>query len=88
MAIGQFEQDIRLWDVNQDPKDSKESPLYSPGTLKSGKMGPHRLNMEGLRRCNTFYPHSSQSTRTQLLDSLLISKVWKKTEENTQYTCQ
>ena len=27
MAIGQFQQDIRLWGTNQDPKDSKESPL-------------------------------------------------------------
>ena len=32
MAIGQFQQDICLWGVNQDPKDSKESPLYAPGT--------------------------------------------------------
>ena len=32
MAIGRFQQDTRLWDVNQDPKDSKESPLYAPGT--------------------------------------------------------
>ena len=32
MAIGQFQQDIHLWDVNQDPKDSKEAPLYSPET--------------------------------------------------------
>ena len=32
MAIGQFQQDISLWGVNQDPKDSKESPLYAPGT--------------------------------------------------------
>ena len=32
MAIGQFQQDIHLWVVNQDPKDSKESPLYIPGT--------------------------------------------------------
>ena len=31
MAIGQFQQDIHLWGVNQDPKDSKESPLYAPG---------------------------------------------------------
>ena len=29
MAIGQFQQDICLWGVNQDPKDSKESPLYA-----------------------------------------------------------
>ena len=31
-AIGQFQQDICLWGMNQDPKDSKESPLYAPGT--------------------------------------------------------
>ena len=31
MAIGQFQQDICLWVVNQDPKDSKEPPLYDPG---------------------------------------------------------
>ena len=32
MAIGQFQQDICLWSVNQDPKDSNESPLYASGT--------------------------------------------------------
>ena len=32
MAIGQFQQDICLWGVNQDPKYSKEPPLYAPGT--------------------------------------------------------
>ena len=32
MAIGQFQQYIHLWGVNQDPKHSKESPLYAPGT--------------------------------------------------------
>ena len=32
MAIGQFQQNIHLWGVNQDPKDSKEPPLYAPGT--------------------------------------------------------
>ena len=31
MAIGQFQQDIRLWGVNQYPKVSKGSPLYAPG---------------------------------------------------------
>ena len=34
MAIGQFKQDIHLWGVNQDSKDSKEAPLYGQG-LKS-----------------------------------------------------
>ena len=32
IATGQFQQDIRLWGINQDPKGSKESPLYAPGT--------------------------------------------------------
>ena len=32
MSIGQFQQDICFRGVNQDPKDSKESPLYAPGT--------------------------------------------------------
>ena len=32
VVIGQFQQDICLWGVNQDPKDSKESPLYAPGS--------------------------------------------------------
>ena len=34
MAIAQFQQDIHLWGMNQDPKDSKESPLLFQG-LKS-----------------------------------------------------
>ena len=47
MAIGQFQKDICLWGVHQDPKDSKKSPLHTPGTqvlIKVGKMGPQRLN--------------------------------------------
>ena len=34
MAAGHFQQDIHLWVVNQDqdPQDSKEPPLYAPGT--------------------------------------------------------
>ena len=27
MASGQFQQDTQRWGMNQDPKDSKESPL-------------------------------------------------------------
>ena len=45
-------------------------------------MGPQRLDsahMEGPLPCNTFYPHSSQGTRTWLLDSLLMSQA---VEEN------
>ena len=47
MTIGQFQQDICLWGVNQDPKDSKEPPYMLQGLkpyLKSGKMGPKTLN--------------------------------------------
>ena len=64
MAIGQFQQDIPLWGVNQDPKDSKESPLYAPGIqvlIKVWKDG---------------------STKAEL------HFTWKKTEEDTQYTCE
>ena len=32
MATEQFQQDIHLWGVNQDPKDSEELPLDGPGT--------------------------------------------------------
>ena len=34
MAIGPFQQDVHLWGVNQDPKDSKKSP-YMLQLLKS-----------------------------------------------------
>ena len=34
MAIGQLEQEIRLWGVNQDPKDSKELlPCIQTGSM-------------------------------------------------------
>ena len=44
--------------------------------------------MEGPLLCNTFYPNSNQGTSTWLLDSLHTSQAWKKTEEDTQYTCE
>ena len=49
MAIGQFQQDIRLWGMNQDPKDSKESPLYAPGTqvlIKVWKDGSPKAQLQ------------------------------------------
>ena len=49
MAIGQFQQDIRLWGINQDPKDSKESPLYAPGTqvlIKVWKDGSPKAQLQ------------------------------------------
>ena len=56
MALGQFQQDICLWGVNQDPKDSKASPLYAPGTqvlIKDGRMGPQRHNSSSRGRAPT-----------------------------------
>ena len=31
LTIGQFQQDVCLWAINQDPTDSKEPTLYAPG---------------------------------------------------------
>ena len=49
MVIGQFQQDIRLWSVKRDPKDSKESPLYAPGTqvlIKVWKDGSPKAQLQ------------------------------------------
>ena len=49
MAIGQFQLNICLWDMNQDPKDSKESPLYAPGTqvlIKVWKDGSPKTQLQ------------------------------------------
>ena len=49
MAIGQFQQDIHLWGMNQDPKDSKESPLYAPGAqvlIKVWKDGSPKAQLQ------------------------------------------
>ena len=66
IAIGQFQQDICLWGVNQNPKYSKEPPLYAPGTqalIKVWKDGSPKAQLqpmwEGPYLVNTFYPHTS-----------------------------
>ena len=49
MASGQLQQDIRLWGVNHDPNDSKESPLYAPGTqvlIKVWKDGSPKAQLQ------------------------------------------
>ena len=67
MAIGRFLKDIHLCDMNQDPEDSKESPL--PGTQvlikvwKDEPKGSTPAHMEGPLPCNSLYPHRSQGTR-------------------------
>ena len=48
MAIGQFQQDIHLG-VNQDPKYSKEPPLYTPGSqvlIKVWKDGSPKAQLQ------------------------------------------
>ena len=95
MAIGQLQQDIHLRGVNQDPKDSKEPPLYAPGTqvlikvwkdeLPKGQLQPTWIGS---------YPvilSSPKAVKVSGHDSWIHYswvKLWKKTDENTQYTCE
>ena len=49
MAIEQFQKDIYLLGVNQDPKDSKEPPLYAPGNqvlIKVWKDGSPKAQLQ------------------------------------------
>ena len=75
MAVGQFQQEICLWGVNRDPKDSKEPPLYAPGTqvlIKVWKHGSPKAYLQPTWKGS--YPHSSKGTRARLLDSPLTSQ--------------
>ena len=95
MAIGQFQQDIRLWGINQDPKDSKESPLYAPGTqvlIKVWKDGSPKAQLQPTWKGP--YPvilSTPTAIKVQGHDIWIHYswvKPWKKTEEDTQYTCE
>ena len=95
MAIGQFQQDIRLWSMNQDPKDSKESPLYAPGTqvlIKVWKDGSPKAQLQSTRKGP--YPvilSTPAAVKVPGHDSWIHYsrvKLWKKTEADTQYTCE
>ena len=95
MTIGQFQQDVRFLGIKQDPKDSKESQLYAPGAqvlIKVWKDGSPKAqlqaHMERPLPCNTFYSHSSQVPRHDSWIHYSRVKPWKKTEEDTQYTCE
>ena len=95
MAIGQFQQHIYLWGVNQDPKDTKEPPLYAAEAqvlIKFWKdvspkaqlpltwKGPYPV----IRSTPTTVKvpqHNSQIHSSRV-------KPWKKTEEDTHYTCE
>ena len=95
MAIGQFQQDIRLWSVNQDPKDSKESPLYAPGTqvwIKVWKGGSPKSQLQPTWK-GPYPVIFSTPTEAKIPEHnswihYTWVKLWKKTEEDTQYTCE
>ena len=94
-AIGQFQQDICLCGVKQDPKYSKEPPLYGPGTrvlITVWKDGSPKAQLQPTWKGP--YPvilFTSKAVKVPGHDSWIHYswvKLWKKTEENTQYTCE
>ena len=95
MAIGQFQQDIHLWGVNQDPKDSKESPLYAPGTqvlIKVWKDGSPKIQLQPTWK-GPYLVILSTLTAVNIPghDSWIHYswvQPWKKREEDTQYICE
>ena len=93
MAIGQFQQDICLQGINQDLKNSKESPLYAPGTqvlIKVWKDGSPKAQLQPTWKGP--YPVILSTPKVVKVpghDSWIYYtrvKQWKKTEEDTQYT--
>ena len=90
IAIGQFQKDIHLWGMNQDPKDSKESPLYAPGTqvlIKVWKDGSPKAQLQptwkGPYPVIPSTPHSSQGYQDLTRIHYSQVKPWKKREEDT-----
>ena len=82
-----------MWGMNQDPKDSKESPLYAPGTqvlIKVWKDGSPKAQLQPTWKGP--YPvilSTPTAVKVPGYDSwthYLLVKPWKKTEEDTQYT--
>ena len=95
MAVGQFQQDKCLWGVNQDPKDSKEPPLYAPGTqalIKVWKDGSPKgstpAHVEGPYPVILSTPTAVKVPGHDSWIHYSQVKPWKKTEEDTQYTCE
>jgi len=83
-----------LWGVNQDPKDSKEPPLYAPGTqvlIKVWKDGSSKAQLQS-RWEDPYCVILSTPTAVKVTghDSWIhYSRVkpWKKTED-IQYFCE
>ena len=95
MAIAQFQQDICLWCVKQDSKDSKESPLYAPGTqvlIKVWKDGSPKAQLQHIwKALYSAIFFTSIAVKVPGHNSWIhysLIKPWKKTEENTQYSCE
>ena len=94
-AFGKFQQDIHLWGVNQDPKDSKEPPLYAPGTqvlIKVWKDGSPKAQLQPTWK-GPYAVILSTSTAVKVPGHdfwIHYSQVkpWKKTEEDIQFTCE
>ena len=80
---------------NQDPKDSKESPLYVPRTqvlIKVWKDGSPKAQLQPTWK-DPYHVILSTTTAVKVSghDSWIHYsevKLWKKTEEDTQYTCE
>ena len=81
--------------VNQDPKESKEPPLYAPGTqvlIKVWKDGSPKAQLQPTWKGP--YPvilSTPTAVKVPGHDTWIHYsqvKPWKKTEEDTQYTCE
>ena len=84
-----------LVDVDQDPKDSKEPPLYAPGTqvlIKVWKDGSPKAQLQstwkGPYPVILSTPETVKVPRHNSCIHYSQVKPWKKTEKDTQYTYQ
>ena len=90
MAIAQFRQDICLWGVNQNSKDSQEPPLYAPEIqviIKVWKDGSLKAQLQPIWK--GFYSVILSTPRAVVTghDSWIHYswiKLWKKTEEGAE----
>ena len=95
MAIGKFQQDVHLWGINQDLKDSKESLFYVPGIqvlIKVWKDGSPKAQPQPTRKAPLTIILSIPTAVKFLWHDSWIHysrvKTWKKREEDTQNTCE